>query len=451
MIYQTTRNINEAKTFEEIVLSSNAQCGGLYLPKTFPQLNREDFIGLSYIQIAQKIMGIFTSIPENEIAEICGKSLLNFENVEPVLTKKLEENLTVAELFHGPTLSFKDYPMQFLGNITEHILKQKKQNLNIITATSGDTGSAAIHAFAGKKNIKIAVLHPHGCVTEFQRKQMTTRHEKNVLNIAAGGTFDDCQKMVKTITNASNAKESKISTVNSINWGRIMMQIVYYIWLSCRNNNANFFVPTGNFGNIFACYFLKKCGFEGIGKLFISNNSNDILANAYKTGILKNQKTLHTLSPAVDISKPSNFERMAFIESGFNAEYTREIFIKLQNEDVQINQDLLANFHKNFGVASISDDETLAQIKEVHEKYGYIICPHTALAFAHHKKENNTQNSVIIATAHPCKFEDAVQKAIGIKAEIPKNNQGILKKEEKFEILEINEIQKKVLTWFNEE
>lgn len=448
MIYQTTRNSNEAKQFEEIVLSSNASCGGLYIPKVFPQLKKQDFIGLSYQKIAQKIIEMFTNIPKNEIEEICEKSLKNFENDEPVFIKKLSENLTVAELFHGPTLSFKDYPMQFLGNIIEHILHKNNQKLNIITATSGDTGSAAIHAFAGKENVKIVVLHPNNCVTQFQRKQMTTVNAENVLNIAVEGTFDDCQAIVKSITNSHFAKELNISTVNSINWGRIMMQIVYYIWLSCRNKNANFFVPTGNFGNIFACYFLKKCGFEGINKLYISNNANDVLFNFFTTGVLKNQETVHTNSPAVDISKPSNFERMVFIESGFNANYTKTLFTEFQKHDTKTTTKLHQNFCENFGVASISQEKTIDTIKKVYETYQYIICPHTALSFGHYFEKKPAEKTVIIATAHPCKFEDTVEKAINFKQEIPENNKNILTMEEKFEILKIDQIQAKVLTYF---
>ena len=267
MKYNTTRNKNVQKTFAEIVCLSNALCGGLYIPTQIPTLKKSDFAGFTYGEVARQIIGIFTEIPQNDIVDIVEKSLKNFEIPEIFAKKTLGENLKIVELFHGPTLSFKDYPMQFLGNIVEYIVGKSGQKLNILTATSGDTGSAAIHAFANKENVKIVVLHPKGKVTEFQRKQMTTCHAKNVLNIAIDGTFDDCQAIVKEITNSPFAKERNISTVNSINWGRIMMQMVYYIKLLEHEQNANIFVPTGNFGNIFACYFLKKCGFEGIGKM----------------------------------------------------------------------------------------------------------------------------------------------------------------------------------------
>ena len=305
MFYQTTRNFNAQKTFAEIVCLSNAPCGGLYIPSVLPSLKKESFNGMNYAEIAEEIISIFTEISRQDIASIVGESVKNFTS-EKIFQVQNFENLTIAELFHGPTLSFKDYPMQFLGNIVEYILARSDKKLNILTATSGDTGSAAIHAFANKENIRIAVLHPKGKVTPFQRKQMTTNSAKNVLNIAIDGTFDDCQNIVKKITNSKMAEERSISTVNSINWGRIMMQMVYYIKILQARTNVSVFVPTGNFGNIFACYFLKKCGFEGISKLFISNNVNNVIEKTHKTGLMKSQKTLQTLSPAIDISIPSN-------------------------------------------------------------------------------------------------------------------------------------------------
>jgi len=432
MLYNTTRNKNVQKTFAEIVCLSNASCGGLYIPTQIPTLKKSDFAGFTYGEVAQKVIGIFTEIPQNDIGDIVEKSLKNFEIPEIFAKKTLGENLKIVELFHGPTLSFKDYPMQFLGNIVEYIVGKSGQKLNILTATSGDTGSAAIHAFANKENVKIVVLHPKGKVTEFQRKQMTTCHAKNVLNIAIDGTFDDCQAIVKEITNSPFAKERNISTVNSINWGRIMMQMVYYIKLLEREQNANIFVPTGNFGNIFACYFLKKCGFEGIGKMFISNNENDVISKMHKTGIMENKQSVATISPAIDISLPSNFERMLFLESGFDAKKIAEIYTQIKDKTVALSSDILQNFRNYFDASSITNAETLIAIRKCYDNFGYIIDPHTAVSFAHFEK-SGVKNGVIISTAHPCKFENAVFDAIGINAEIPTSNKGIMEGEEKLE------------------
>ena len=432
MKYNTTRNKNVQKTFAEIVCLSNASCGGLYIPTHIPTLKKSDFTGLSYSQIAEKIIGIFTEIPHSDIGDIVEKSLKNFEIPEIFAKKTLGENLKIVELFHGPTLSFKDYPMQFLGNIVEYILGRSAGKLNILTATSGDTGSAAIHAFANKENVKIVVLHPKGKVTEFQRKQMTTCHAKNVLNIAIDGTFDDCQAIVKEITNSPFAKERNISTVNSINWGRIMMQMVYYIKLLEHEQNANIFVPTGNFGNIFACYFLKKCGFEGIRKMFISNNENDVISTTHKTGVMENKQSVATISPAIDISLPSNFERMLFLESGFDAEKIAKIYTQIKGGTVELPLDVWQNFTHNFDASSITNTETLSSIRKYYDNFGYIIDPHTAVSFSHFEK-SGVKNGVIISTAHHCKFENAVFDAIGIKAEIPKSNQGVMECEERLE------------------
>ncbi|MFT4967932.1 MAG: threonine synthase [Candidatus Deianiraeaceae bacterium] len=431
MFYNTTRDQSIQKTFAEIVLASNAPCGGLYIPTQLPNITTKDFQGMQYSEIAEKIISIFTEIPQNDIENIVEKSLINFTTHRVFEKKVLEPNLFVAELFHGPTLSFKDYPMQFLGNIIEYTLSQTGKKLNILTATSGDTGSAAIHAFAEKENIKIIVLHPKGKITEFQRKQMTTVHAKNVLNIAIDGTFDDCQNIVKEITNQQN---SNISTVNSINWGRIMMQMVYYIKLLCDTKSPlNIFVPTGNFGNIFACYFLKKCGFDGIKKLYISNNANDTILNVHKNGIIANKKTIHTLSPAMDISIPSNFERMLYLEIQNDKEVKLMYNNIAQGEDVKIHQTLLNNIQKHFGVSSVTDTQTLETIRNIYTKYNYIIDPHTAVAFTHYFTEKPQADSMIISTAHPCKFEKAVQMSTKQTVLIPQNNSDITLKEEKLE------------------
>jgi threonine synthase len=337
--------------------------------------------------------------------------------------------------------------MQFLGNIVEYILGKSGGKLNILTATSGDTGSAAIHAFANKENIKIIVLHPKGKVTEFQRKQMTTNHAKNVLNIAIDGTFDDCQAIVKSITNSPLAKEKNISTVNSINWGRIMMQMVYYIKLLENETNANIFVPTGNFGNIFACYFLKKCGFEGIGKMFISNNENDIISTTHQTGIMQNKKSVATISPAIDISLPSNFERMLYIESGFDSGKIAEIYTQIKGGCVELPSEILGNFRNYFDASCITNTETLSAIKKCYDDFGYIIDPHTAVSFAHFEK-SGVENGVIISTAHPCKFENAVFDAIGIKAEIPKSNQGVMEMQERLEFSSSEKAENVILGFF---
>lgn len=451
MLYNTTRNCSTKKKFSEIVCLSNAPCGGLYIPSSLPKLSKIDFLNMSYGEIAEKIVNIFTDIPKQDIHQIVEKSLKNFTTPNIFETKKLEKNLEIVELFHGPTLSFKDYPMQFLGNIIEYTLLQNGKNLNILTATSGDTGSAAINAFANKENVKIIVLHPSGKVTDFQRKQMTTCHAQNVLNIAFDGNFDDCQAIVKKITNSNFAQTKSISTVNSINWGRIMMQIVYYIKiLANQEQDCNIFVPTGNFGNIFACYFLKKCGFENIKKLYISNNANDAVSKTYTNGMMKNQQTIATISPAIDISIPSNFERMLYMESKNDEKYISNIYGELsKNKIVDLSPDIMKQFHHYFGAISISDAETLQTIKNVYEKYGYILDPHTAVAFSHCQQiHNDDTKNIVISTAHPCKFNDAIQNAINVDPSIPSSNQSLSVLDEKFTNANINNINDIIFDWF---
>lgn len=405
MLYNTTRNNEVRKHFSEIVCLSNAPCGGLYIPCELPSLKKEDFAGMNYAEIAEKIIGIFTEIPKDDIKTIVKNSLQSFTNG---VYKTRDINKTkVIELFHGPTLSFKDYPMQFLGNIVEHTLQQRKQKINIVTATSGDTGPAAIHAFANKENVKIVVLHPKDKVTTFQRRQMTTCKAENVLNIAMDGEFDDCQKIVKEITNLQQARTNNISTVNSVNWGRIMMQMVYYIHILINEAEpVNVFVPTGNFGNIFACYFLQKCGFGGVKKMFISNNANDVITKAHKTGEMQNKPTIHTFAPAIDISIPSNFERMLYLESNRNDEMILDLYKKLQSgENIKLDENLWSNFKQHFSASSIESEVIMKTQNNIMKKYGYEIDPHTAVAFAHLKEEKPNGKSIVISTAHPDKFK----------------------------------------------
>jgi threonine synthase len=320
MEYISTRNSQKIFSFKDVFLNGLASDGGLYIPKKIPFYSLKELESLkelSYEQLAVKIILNFCSdeFNETEIKDLVNKSYKEFRVKNVVNIKKLE-NIILLELFHGPTLAFKDIAMQVIGNMYEKILSDNNKFINIVVATSGDTGAAAISALKGRKNINIFVLHPHNKISKIQRKLMTTIKENNVYNLAIEGNFDDCQKLVKSMfIDQSFNNEINMSGVNSINWARIIAQIVYYFFSYFKINNSsqkiNFSVPTGNFGDVFAGYIAKKMGLP-INKLIVATNKNDILTRVISTGVYKPKKVLQTISPSMDIQVASNFERLIF-------------------------------------------------------------------------------------------------------------------------------------------
>ena len=320
MDYVSTRNNKKNFSFEDVFLKGLAPDGGLFVPKKIPLYSSEEMSELrnfSYKELANKIIFDYCGprFNKNEIENLINDSYKNFSTDDVVKIIKIK-NINLLELFHGPTLAFKDIALQVIGNMYEKILKKNDMNINIVVATSGDTGAAAINALSDRKNIKIFVLHPFKKISEVQRRFMTTVDSKNVFNIAVDGNFDDCQKLVKSMFADKNFSNSiKMSGVNSINWSRIVFQIVYYFFsyfrITKKDEKINYVVPTGNFGDIYAGYIAKKMGLP-INKLVIATNENDILKRAVNTGLYKPQKVQHTISPSMDIQVASNFERLVF-------------------------------------------------------------------------------------------------------------------------------------------
>ena len=444
MEYISTRNTKKIFSFKEVFLKGLAPDGGLFVPKQLPIYSTHELLELknySYKDLAKKIILDFCGDEFNkiEIQELVDISYKNFRVSDVVKIKKLKK-IILVELFHGPTLAFKDIAMQIIGNMYEKILKKNDLKINIIVATSGDTGAAAIDAIKNRKNIKIFVLHPLNKISEVQRKFMTTSKSKNVFNIAINGNFDECQKFIKLMFADKEFSNSiKMSGVNSINWSRIIAQIVYYFFsyfkISEEQKKINFSVPTGNFGDIYAGYVAKKMGLP-INKLIIATNNNDILKRVINTGIYKPQKVKHTISPSMDIQVASNFERLIFDISSSDSDETVKLMNSLkENGEFTLEKIFLNEIKKNFCSESLSDEETKEVINKIYKKEGILIDPHTAVGIGAASKVSAEGETVVLGTAHPAKFSEVVTNETGIKPELPKNLQNILIEEEKFEKL----------------
>ncbi len=450
MIYVSTRDTSKAFEFKDVFIKGLADDGGLFIPETLVKYDENeisDLKKLSYSELAKKIVYPFIGnfMSEADLSKIIDKSYAIFRKDNVVDFIKLGDK-TVLELFHGPTLAFKDVAMQLLGNFYEYYLNNENQKINIVVATSGDTGAAAIDAIKGKKNVNIFVLHPDNRISPVQRKLMTTSKDENVFNIAIKGNFDDCQNLVKSMfADKKFSNDIKMSGVNSINWARIIAQSVYYFYSYFLVENigepTNFSVPTGNFGDVYAGYLAKKMGLP-INKLIVATNQNDILHRAISKGSYEAEKVSETISPSMDIQIASNFERLIF---DLNNEDDKQTSLDMKNIKERgkylINKDKLNKIRENFLSARISEDETLEVIKRVYEKFAVVLDPHTAIGYGAFDKHNLKGNNIVLATAHPCKFPGAIESAINIKADLPNELTFILDQKENYEIVE-NDIDK---------
>ena len=379
---------------------------------------------------------------ENDLSNIIDKSYSVFRKKNVVNLIKVGDR-SVLELFHGPTLAFKDVAMQLLGNFYEYYLNNENQKINIVVATSGDTGAAAIDAIKGKKNVNIFVLHPHNRVSSVQRKLMTTGKNENVFNIAINGNFDDCQNLVKSMFADKNfSNEIKMSGVNSINWARIIAQSVYYFYsyflIEDKDTPINFSVPTGNFGDVYAGYLAKKMGLP-INKLIVATNQNDILHRAISRGSYEVAKVAETISPSMDIQIASNFESLIFDLNNGDDSLTAKAMndIKEKGKYV-IDQEKLDKINTNFLSSKMSEDEILKTIELVYKKFNVVLDPHSAIGYGAFDKVNISGNNIVLATAHPCKFPDAIKNAIDLNAELPKELMYILNEKENYKIIDNN-------------
>ena len=456
MKYISTRNGSKEFNFTEVFIKGLADDGGLFIPKTTPKLSEQELEGLSkfnYKDLAKEIIFLFCgeTIRKDELSNIVEKSYSKFNEKNVVKITDIGEN-KILELYHGPTLAFKDIAMQFIGHLYDHHLKNLKKKINVIVATSGDTGAAAIDAIKSKDKMNIFVLHPNNKVSSVQRKLMTTVEDKNVFNIAIDGNFDDCQNLVKSMFADNKFSNSiNMSGVNSINWARIIAQTVYYFFSyfqACQiNEKVNFSVPTGNFGDVYAGYLSKKMGLP-IDKLIVATNQNDILHRAISNGQYKAHSVVETLSPSMDIQVASNFERLIYDINDQSTDKTSKIMQSIKNEKKYlIEEKELKKIRKDFVSETISEQELLSCIKKAYENYKIIIDPHTAVGLGALEKINLVGKSVVLSTAHPCKFPEAIKKAINIKSELPDNLNYILSKKENFIVInnDIEEVKKYIL------
>lgn len=432
--YISTRGGGEPQSFEEVLLTGLAPDGGLYVPQTWAQIDVNALKGKSYCEIAEIIMYPYVEgcIPradfQNIIAATYGADVFRDADVTPLhhLTGYQNDQIYVMEQFHGPTIAFKDVALQLLGRLFDYALKKRGERITIVGATSGDTGSAAIEGCRHSDQIDIFILHPKGRVSDVQRKQMTTVHAPNVHNIALEGSFDDCQNMVKAMFNDVEFRHAiNLSAVNSINWARIMAQIVYYfttaLKLGAPEREVSFVVPTGNFGNVFAAYCARQMGLP-IKMLGISTNKNDILTRFFETGEMKMDGSYATLSPSMDIQISSNFERYLFDLVGRDAQALTALMNDFKTSGrFAVTPEKLDEARHMFVASRADDEQTLALIKECYDASGYILDPHTAVGLAGAKKiAAKTKGAIVLlATAHPAKFPDAVEKAIGVRPALP--------------------------------
>ncbi len=424
MKYISTRGRMEPVGFLDAVMTGLAPDGGLLLPESLPDVSGKlsAWKNLSYQELAFEVMSLFaTDIPAADLKNLIEKSYSTFRtpDVAPVIPVN---GFHILELWHGPTLAFKDVALQFLGNLFEYVLEKRGGELNILGATSGDTGSAAIYGVHGKKNIRIFIMHPKGRTSPVQEKQMTSVLDDNVFNLAVEGTFDDCQHLMKSIFSDVEFKEKhSLGSVNSVNWARVLAQIVYYFYAFFRvqeNTGANqvqFSVPTGNFGDIMAGYIAVQMGLP-IKKLILATNENNILSRFFNSGVYSMGEVVPTISPSMDIQVASNFERYLYYRLGQNAAKLCELmnnFAKNKTLTVPGADDL-------FVAGEAGTAETLAMIKKCYENESYILDPHTAVGVAVAERFQCLETPMIcLATAHPAKFNEAIQQAIGIAAHHP--------------------------------
>ena len=445
MEYISTRNKNLNLSFKEVFLRGLAPDGGLFIPKKIKKYSNNELkkmAKLNYIDLSKEILFSFcgNDLEEKELENIIKKSYSNF-SVEDVVSLKKIGKVSLIELFHGPTLAFKDIAIQPIGNIYEKFIKSDNKKINIIVATSGDTGSAAIAGLNGKSNINVFVLHPDNRISNVQRRLMTTVDSKNVFNIAVKGNFDDCQKLVKDMFADKKFREKiNMSGVNSINWARIIFQVVYYFFVGLKflNKSISFSVPTGNFGNVYSGYIAKKMGLP-IKKLILATNENDILSRVVNSGEYRPSKTKPSISPSMDIQVASNFERLLYDIVGEDHTKVKLLMDKLKNEGgYSLNKKETAHIKNDFSASAISDKLIKETLKKIYDEHQVLIDPHTATAFKSAEINSSGEEMLILGTAHPCKFSDTVKEVTGVEPKIPESIKNILNKKESYTILDNN-------------
>ena len=441
MQYISTRGNAPELTFEQAMLTGLAVDGGLYVPKSWPILSSDQiasFATKSYEDVAYEVMAPFVgdTFTETEFREIIGKAYAGFGHIARVPLVQLAPNHFLLELFHGPTLAFKDVAMQLIGQMFQVALKRRGDRVTIVGATSGDTGSAAMEAFKGLDAVDVFIMYPHGRVSEVQRRQMTTPTEDNVHALAVDGDFDTCQALLKDMFNDMEFRETvKLAGVNSINWARVLAQVVYYftsaVALGAPHRKVSFTVPTGNFGDIFAAYVAKRIGLP-IDRLVIATNQNDILHRTLQTGDHAKTGVEPSISPSLDIQVSSNFERLIFDLYDREGDAVQQLFDALKDENgFELSQGALGRLTDEFDSGRCSEEETSATIAKVLADTNELLCPHSAVGVFVAEQNLFGTPMITLATAHPAKFPAAVKAATGIHPELPERMADLFDRDER--------------------
>ena len=444
MKYVSTRGTAETLGFEDVVLAGLARDGGLYLPATWPVLSPEQirsFAGKRFAEVAVEVIQPFTgeAITPAALRRMADAAYATFDLPAVTPLVRLSEGHYILELFHGPTLAFKDVAMQLLARLMDHVLEKRGARATIVGATSGDTGGAAIEAFRSSKRVDIVILFPDGRVSDVQRRMMTTPTEANVHAVAVKGTFDDCQALVKAMFNDHAFRDRvQLSGVNSINWARIVAQIPYYFvaasQLGAPDKSVSFSVPTGNFGDIFAGYAAKRMGLP-IDRLIIASNENDILPRTVATGVYEMKGVVATSSPSMDIQISSNFERYLFEASGRDAALIRHLMASLTETQKFDLGRLWPAFKADFAASTASEADVTACIRDVQARHGYVLDPHTACGVVAAHRIKSSGDTVVLATAHPAKFPEAIEKITGVRPPLPARLANLMTDTERFATL----------------
>jgi threonine synthase len=445
MKYVSTRGRAPVLDFADVLLAGLAADGGLYVPEAWPPLPDGWSEPRPYAELAADVLWPYVEgspVARADLDRMVAEAYATFDHPDVCPSVEIEPGLCVVELFHGPTLAFKDVALQLVGRLFDHELSRRGERATIVVATSGDTGSAAIAACAGQPHLEIVVLHPAGRVSDVQRRQMTTVDAPNVHNVAIEGTFDDCQDLVKALfADAALRDRVGLSAMNSINWARVAAQIVYYVAAAAAAGPCDVAVPTGNFGNIFAGWIARRAG-APIGRLIIGSNSNDILTRWARTGDLVQTSVVPTLSPSMDIQVSSNHERLLFELMGRDGAATAELMTRFRGVG-----SVEAPGDPTFAAASLDDRATLGVIADLHRRTGYLADPHTAVGIGaaricreEAEREGDPGSDpempvVCLATAHPAKFPDAIEQATGVRPALPDHLADLFERPEHFDVL----------------
>jgi threonine synthase len=446
--YISTRGEAPKLGFSDALLTGLARDGGLYVPEVAPKMAPAAIgalAGLPYAEAAARIVAPFAdgALTETELRAMAEDAYAGFRHPSKAPLVQIDDNLHVLELFHGPTLAFKDFAMQWLGRLMNHVLRQRGARATILGATSGDTGAAAIEAFGGQSQTDVFILYPHGRVSEVQRRQMTTPDLPNVHAIAIEGNFDDCQALLKAMFNDHALRDKlALSGVNSINWARIVAQIVYYftsaVSLGAPGRRVSFTVPTGNFGDIFAGFCAKRMGLP-VERLAIATNENDILARTLASGVYETRGVVATQSPSMDIQISSNFERLLFEAYGRDASAIRGLMAtSAQTGRFSIASGPLQAIRDDFDAFSTDEAHCTDEMTRTYSESGYILDPHTAVGVNAARRALDRDRAVpmiVLGTAHPAKFPDAVAKAIGTRPPLPPHLADLMSRPERFTVL----------------